>query len=158
MNEIISQAKAEYLRAKERLIRALATTPDDKINWSPSPTARTPIHQVAHAAMAVSGIQDMIIGKPFGYANTAEADVAFRAAEQEYRTREQALGLLEQTSAEFLAWLDTVTPEQLASTLQLPFGPFPMTLCITLPADHMRGHIAQIHYIQSIYGDHDWHM
>ena len=43
MNEVIEEAKAEYLQAKERLIKALATTPDDRINWSPSPTSRTPI-------------------------------------------------------------------------------------------------------------------
>ena len=65
MQDIISQAKAELIRAKDRMTRALATTPDDKINWSPSPTARTPIQEVAHSVMAVSGIQGMLTGKPF---------------------------------------------------------------------------------------------
>src|SRR5450432_3489962 len=100
MNDTISQAKAEFTRAKDRMVRALATTPDDRINWSPSSTARTPLQQVAHAALATTGIQGMLIGKPFPYASIAEADAAWRAAEKEVATREQALGLLEKTSAE----------------------------------------------------------
>jgi hypothetical protein len=33
-----------------------------------------------------------------------------------------------------------------------------MAMAITFPADHMRGHTAQIDYLQTIWGDHDWHM
>lgn len=81
-----------------------------------------------------------------------------RAAEKEFTTRQQVLSLLEQTSAEYLAWLDTPTPEHLASTVHLPFGPMPMAAGITLPAQHLSGHVAQMDYIQTIYGDRDWHM
>lgn len=158
MNEVICETKAEFLRAKDRLVRALATTPDDKINWSPSPTARTPLQVVAHAAMAVPGIQGMLVGKPFPFTDLTEADAAFRSYEKEITTREQALAMLEENSTAYLAWLDTVTPEQLASTWPNPVRPMPMSVAITLAADHMRGHTTQIDYIQTIYGDHDWHM
>ena len=159
MQETINAAKAEFLRAKERMVHSLATTPDDKIDWSPALTARTPVQQVAHAAMGTAGIQGLLTNKPFPYTDIAEFDASMRLAEKAFTTREQALGLLEKTSAEYLAWLDTVTPEQLASTVQLPFGPsFPMAFGITFPADHMRAHCAQIAYIQTICGDLDWHM
>jgi hypothetical protein len=158
MENIIPEAKAEFIRAKERMVRALATTPDDKINWSPGSCARTPLQQVAHGAMSIPGIQGMLDGKPFPYADIAEADAAWRAAEKEITTREQVLGLLEQHSAEYLVWLDTLTSEQLASTLQLPFGSFPMAAAITFPADHLRNHASQMDYIQTVYGDQDWHM
>jgi len=158
VENIIPEAKAEFTRAKERIARALSTTPDDKINWSPGPCARTPLQQVAHGAMAICGIQGMLVGKPFPYADIVEADAAWRAAEKEFTTREQVLGLLEQSSAEYLAWLDTLTAEQLASTLQLPFGSFPMAAAITFAADHLRNHAAQIDYIQTVYGDQSWHM
>jgi len=158
MEDIISEAKAEFIRAKERMARALATTPDDRINWSPASSARTPIQLVAHSAMAVSGIQGMLVGKPFPFANIAEADTNFRVAEKEFTSREQVLGLLEQNSAEYLTWLDTLTSEQLVSTLQTSFGSFPMAAAITFPADHLRNHAAQIDYIQTLYGDRDWHM
>jgi hypothetical protein len=159
MEDTLGQTKAEFLRAKERMAHALATTPDDKINWSPSPTARTPLQLVAHGAMAITSIQNMLAGKPFPYAGPAELDTATRHAEKEYTTRAQVLGLLDQTSATYLAWLDTVTPEQLAATLHLPFGPpAPMAVGITFPAYHLTGHVAQMDYIQTIYGDHDWHI
>ena len=48
--EIIEHAKTDFLQAKERLCQALAATPDDRLNWAPSATARTPIQQTAHAA------------------------------------------------------------------------------------------------------------
>jgi hypothetical protein len=158
METIVHEAKAEFTRAKERMARALATTPDDRINWSPGACARTPLQQVAHGAMAISGIQDMLVGKPFPYTDIAKADAEWRAAEKEFTTRAQVLGLLEQSSGAYLAWLDTLTSEQLASTLQLPFGSFPMAAAITFAADHLRNHAAQIDYIQTIYGDMDWHM
>ena len=159
MEDIISQAKAEFTRTKERAVRALATTSEDRINWSPSPTARTPIQLVAHGAMVISGIQGMLTGQPFPYSGAAEFDTALRAAEKEFTTREQVLSLLEQNSAGYFTWLDALTPEQLASTVQMPFGPaIPMAVGITFPAYHLSGHVAQMDYIQTIYGDRDWHM
>ncbi len=159
MQDTVDQSKAEFLQAKERLTHALATTPDERINWSPSPTARTPIQQVAHCAMSIPGIQGMLSGKPFPFADLAEFDTALRTDEKEFTTREQVLGLLEQTSAGYLAWLDALTPEQFDSTVHTPFGHVvPMTVGINFPAYHARDHVAQIDYIQTIYGDHDWHM
>ncbi len=159
MEDIISQTKAEFIRAKERMAHALATTPDDRINWSPSPTSRTPLQLVAHGAASISGIQGMLDGKPFPFSGIVEFDATMRTDEREYTSREQVLSLLEQNSAGYLAWLDALTPEHLASMVQLPFGPsVPMALAITFPAYHLQSHIAQMDYIQTIYGDHDWHM
>jgi len=159
MEDIISQTKAELVRAKEQMARALATTPDDRINWSPSPTARTPIQQVAHAANAIPGIQGMATGKPFPFKSLAEFDAAMRAEEAGFNDREQARALLETNTAAYLSWLDTLTPEQIASPVQMPFGPpVPLSVAITFAAYHLRGHVAQMDYIQTIYGDQDWHM
>lgn len=158
MNDIVTQAKAEFTRAKERMARALATTPDDKINWSPSSTARTPIQLVAHASMATSLLQDMLQAKPFPYGSVAEFDAGTRKMEKEYTTRAHALGILEQTSTEYFTWLDALTPEQLASTVETFFGPFEMAAAITFAADQMRGHAGQIDYLQTVWGDTDWHL
>lgn len=158
MEDIISQAKAEFVRAKERIARTLASTPEDRIHWSPSPTARTPLQQVGHAAKTTLIIRDLLTGKPLRFASFAEADAATREAEKGFTSRKQVLDLLDQTSDEYLAWLDTLTPEQIGSTVSMPFGQTPMAAGITLPADHLRSHAAQIDYTQTIYGDHDWHM
>lgn len=159
MEDTISQTKAELLRAKESLTRALATTPEDRIGWSPSPNARTPLQLAGHAARAISGIQGTLTGQPFPFADLAEFDVFMRADEQKYTSREQVLALLDQTSADYLVWLDTLTAEQMGTIVPLPFGPpVPLAVAVTFPAYHMNSHIAQMEYVQTIYGDHDWHM
>ena len=155
---VVADAKAEFLRAKDRLVKDLATTPDDKINWSPSSTCRTPLHLVAHAAMSIPGMQGMLEGKPFPFSGPEELDTFSRNKEKEFTTREQVLDLLETNSDGYLAFLDSLTPEQLASNWEMPFGSFPMTSAITFIADHLRCHAGQLEYVQTIYGDLDWHM
>ncbi len=157
-NETVEAAKAEFVRAKDRISKALESTPDDKINWSPSPTARTPIHQVAHAAMSIQGMQGWLDGQPFPFKDMAELDAFSRAEEAKYTTREQVTALLDEHSNAYIVWLDNLTPEKIGSTLDTAFGSFPMTHAITFVADHLRAHASQIDYIQTIYGDRDWHM
>jgi len=158
MEDVISEAKAELLRAKSRIVTALTTTPDDKIGWSPAPTARTPIELVAHSALGISGIQEVLAGKPFPFSDMTAADTEFRAAEKEFATREQALGLLEKNTAAYVAWLDTLTAEQIGATFTEFGRPIAMASAITFAADHLRNHAAQLEYIQTIYGDREWRM
>jgi hypothetical protein len=158
MNDIVTQAKAEFTRAADRLTRALATTPDDKIAGAPSSTARTPLQLVAHAAIGTLLVQGMLEANTFPYGSVAEFDAASRRLEKEYTTRAQALGFLEKTNAAYFTWLDTLTPEQVGSTVDTFIGSFPMAAAITFPADHMRGHAAQIEYLQTTWGDTDWHL
>lgn len=156
--EAVEEAKAEFIRAKDRIARGLATTPDDKINWSPSPTARTPLQQVAHAAMAIGGMKDWLQGKPFPFKDFTDMDTTLRAMEKEFTTREQVNELLETNSAAYIAWLDSLSTEQVAANFESPMGTFPMSVAITFPADHTRGHASQLEYMQTIYGDMTWHM
>jgi len=158
MANIIDDVKAEYNRAKGRITNDLTTTPDDKINWSPTETARTPLELVAHAAMGTEGITGMLSGKPFPFESMQAMDAASRKAEKEFTSREQALGFLDKASSEFFAWLDTLSAEQIASTITLPFGPVPLATAITFPADHLRCHASQIEYVQTTYGDYSMHM
>jgi hypothetical protein len=158
LEDIIPKVEAEFLLFKNRLIKVLAMTPDDKINWSPSPTARTPLQQVAHVALSIKGMQGMCNGEVMDFSNIAAVDAEWREAEKAFATREQVLALLEANSDAYIAWLDSLTPEQVASTLELPIGPHPLAEAITWVVDHTRSHTSQIEYIQTIYGDLDWHM
>jgi hypothetical protein len=157
MANIIDDVKAEFSRASSRIANDLTKTPDDKLNWSPSESARNPIQLVAHAAMGTTGITGMLAGKPFPFSSMQELDTAMRKQEKEFTSREQALELLEQSSNDFLAWLDTLTEEQIASTITLPFGPTAMAAAITFPADHLRCHASQLEYLQTTYGDYTMH-
>src|SRR5262249_62290749 len=122
MRDAIDQAKVDFTRAKEQLAHAFETTPDDRINWSPAPTARTPVQQVAHCADALRNIHRMLQGQQFAVPNSAEADLSFREWEKRFSTREQVLELLERHSSEYVSWLDTLTTDRLDSSIPLPFG------------------------------------
>jgi len=160
MQDAVAKAKAEFQHERDRMIHALATTPDDRVNWSPSPTARTPIEQVVHAAEAVRHIHDTLDGRTYAVSTPGEADRRFREREQAIKTREEALDLLMKNGDAYLAWLDTLTPEQYASDVKMAFslGMIPMTFALGIEANHLSFHTAQMIYIQTIYGDRDWHM
>ncbi len=158
MEDLVSQAKGEFTRAQNRIAASLKAVPADKLNWAPSDSARTSLQIAAHAAMGTQGMQGIIEGKPFPFASMAEMDVASRIAEKQFTTIEAVLGLLDQTSSAYIAFLDSLTAEQLASTVNFPFGPIPLAAAITFPADHLRGHAAQLDYVQTIWGDLVWHM
>lgn len=160
MSELIQGAKHEFERSRDRMMGLLKDTPDDRLNWSPSPSARTPLAIVAHAAMSIHSITEMLKGRPFGVSTTAVADEGFRQAEQSFTSRAEVVALFEKNSAEFAEWIDTFTEAGLYDPITFPFGLGTGTVRhgITAPARHTEAHIAQLEYVQTIYGDHDWHM
>lgn len=160
MREVIDQAKAEFLQAKGGLLHALETTPDDRINWSPSETARSPLHIAAHAAIGGRAMLGNLKGDTFAIPTTEEAHRHFRATEMEYSSRDQVERLWESLVQDYFTWLDQLTPERLESMMALPFGlgSMPTSMGIAVMPMHINWHTAQIHYVQTIYGDYDSHL
>jgi uncharacterized damage-inducible protein DinB len=156
--EIIEAAKGEFLRAKNRVVNALNTTPPDKRNWAPSKSARSVKDLVAHCASSIPFMIDFLNGVPFPFTNMVEMDDACLAQEREFESAEQAVELLEKNSDGYMEWLNALSLDQLNSVLNTPMGSFPMASAITFPADHLRGHAAQMEYIQTILGDREMHM
>lgn len=168
MSDEIDQAKAEFIRSTDSLKVVLAATPDDKLNWSPTDTCRSPLQIAAHAAIWVSRMHALlshcIYQTPFeSIAERVGADgypsiyTAMRALEGPYTTREQVLDLLEASSARYLLFLDGIPAETLGRIVDLRFASFPLAVAITFSGAHVASHVAQIEYIQTAYGDHDWH-
>jgi hypothetical protein len=160
VQEVIDRAKAEFLQAKGGLFRALDTTADDRINWSPSETARSPLHIVAHAGIGGRAMLGNLKGDTFSIPTTEEAHRYFRGTEMEYTSRDQVERLWDGLVRDYFAWLDQLTSECLESMMDLPFGlgSMPISMGIAVMAMHINWHTAQIHYIQTIYGDYDSHL
>lgn len=154
---VVEAAKAELSRAVDRVKKAFETTPDDRIHWAPSPSARTPIQQVAHCANSLDGMMRWFQGEEFDTSDMQALDTKWREEEKAFTTRSAVLARLDETSNNFQKYLDGLTPEQVAGVHATPFGDFPMAEAITWPADHLRGHSAQMDYTQTCYGDLDWH-
>ena len=157
--ETIERAKADFARAKQELLTALSSTPDERLDWSPSPSARTPLQQVAHAASALKSIHEMLNGHTFGVNSTDSADESFREHDAQFTSREEVVHLLEENSAAYERFLDALAPESLGRTIDLPFGQgrAPLTEALFFAPGHTNWHTAQINYIQTIYGDQVWH-
>jgi len=69
------------------------------------------------------------------------------------------LQMFEENSAEYSAWLDSLTPEALDISVELPFdfGFAPVSAALGFVPAHTSWHAAQIQYMQTIYGDLEWH-
>lgn len=158
MSAEVEAAKGDFERTIGRLLNDLAETPDEKLTWSPSSTARTPLEIAFHISEVIAAIHASLDGTlEFPSETPAEMDAACREQEKNTGSREEIVKTIEERSAAYADWLGTVTDETMAKTWNSPFGPIPYTVAISLPTYHTAGHIAQIEYIQTIYGDRVWH-
>ena len=158
VSEIISQAKLQAERMVAQMLYTFSFVPDDKLNWTPSPTSKSALRLVAHCAVSNHGIsrpircEESSVEMPF--------EEVFRMMEEKeiaITSREQAIGALQESLVVVLSALDSVTKEGLNSSPESPFGPMPMMFWMFLPANHMMGHAYQIDYLQTIWGDCDFH-
>jgi hypothetical protein len=158
VNPQVEAAKAEFQRTSGRLLKNLEATPDDKLTWSPSATSRTPLEIAFHCAEIISVLHHSIDGQNMmPSANPTEIDAYCRAQEKNTGSREDVVKKIQDTSASYIEWLDKLSDEKLGQTWNSPFGDIPIPVAITLPTYHMEGHIAQLEYVQTIYGDRVWH-
>lgn len=160
LEQTTTDAANAFRQAVGRIRHAFDTTADDRLDWSPSPSARSPLQIMAHAAWAIGGMHGMLEGNTLKTLDPKQADVEFREWESQFQTKDQVLDYFEEKSSAYLSWLDALTLERLLGNVELPFGmgQAPMTAALGFMADHLNWHAAQIAYVQTIYGDRDWHM
>jgi hypothetical protein len=158
MIQTVEDARKDFQQARKALLDNFAKIPDDQLNWSPAPTARTPVEIVAHCAEALGHLTGMLRGHAFDVASTAEADGQFREHEKAFTSREQARDEFERRASDFFAVLDDLSEQDLDRIGTLPFGlgDAPMHVIITLPNMHTQSHVPQLEYLQTCYGDRSW--
>jgi len=158
ISEQITEAKKETTRAKAQLLRIFEFVPEDKLNWSPSSTARTALQIVAHCGVANSALAAVLRGEPMPLPMDPEAArILIRNGGKGIATREAAVQVVEDSLQEVLQALDTVTEERFATVPPSPFGSIPFPIWMGIPSSHMDGHANQINYLQTVWGDHDDH-
>jgi hypothetical protein len=64
---------------------------------------------------------------------------------------------IKNSTSELLQALDNVSAEMVGTAPMSPFGQFPFSFWMVLPAEHMKGHARQVDYLQTIWGDLDNH-
>ncbi|MDX2065351.1 MAG: DinB family protein [Fimbriimonadaceae bacterium] len=156
----IEGTKAELQRVTDRMLVLLDRTPDDRLFWKPSPTARSIAEVVAHASHAIGNIEQQLRGIPFAIPSTTEANAFFAMHDAQFTTRAAVRDYLSDNTARYVQYLDSLTPEDLERSCILPFGigEAPVGYFMTMVGWHTMAHNAQIEYIQTMYGDSDWHL
>ena len=154
VSEMVAQSKKAAESGKARLLKVFEFVPDDKLTWSPSPHARTPIQIVAHCGVANGAFATILRGEKLRLPkDPVEAAALIRKGGSDVTSREVAIQIVESSTAEVLAALDNVSEELAATSPDSPFGPIPFPFWMGVPGDHMEGHAHQIEYIQTIWGD-----
>jgi hypothetical protein len=155
---ITDQAKAEFEKSTSGLMRVIERFPAERLTWSPSETARSALEIAAHVALAVGAMLGNLKGDTFSSPSTLEADVYFREAESRFTSLSDVISLLKRNTKSYFEWLDSLSFEDLGGKVTMPFGMGDVDTAeaISFMPMHVNWHTAQLHYLQTIYGDRVW--
>lgn len=157
--EAVAQATGNVERAHTRLVHLLSFVPDDKLTWAPSPSSRSSLRLVAHCAASNAFFTKVIKnGLPQPMPTPEEFFRGLSEGEATVATREEALALLEGTTADLRRAIDALTAIELDATPDSPFGPLPMSFWLEQTGEHLAYHAGQLAYMQTIWGDLDNHL
>jgi hypothetical protein len=139
----------------EQFLRIFSFVPDDRLNWRPSPTAKTPMRIAAHTAVTAGNFAKMIRARKLPMGEEIPVLVAqTRSAEEALTNRIDMESLFRKNTADVVAALDTLTPEAVALMLDSSLGwTMPMTRLMMLPGTHAMSHAAQIDLLQTCWDD-----
>jgi len=137
-------------KAAEDLTAAVLRVPEDKRNWSPMDQARTALDQAAECAILNGSTADLIttrvwrLGSDFSTFLKEKAELA-----QDWGAIQD---LLQQNTARVIDVILAVPEEDLAQTVDMPWGPMTLDQIISYPYWNMCYHEGQINYIASMLG------
>jgi hypothetical protein len=139
----------------EYFLRNFSHVPDDKLNWTPVPTAKSAIRIAAHTALYAGRFARMIRDRTLPAPENLAEWLAQRDAEEVAITsRVEMEKIFREGTAEVLVALDTLMPEELELSLDSGQGwSMPMKQLMGLPGWHATLHAGQIDYLQTCWDD-----
>jgi hypothetical protein len=151
----IESAKQRAVSGMHLFLRNFAHVPDDKLDWTPTPTSKSALRIAAHTALYAGRFAAMIRDRRLPKPDNLEAWLAERDAEEiAVTTREEMERIFRQGTAEVLEALDSLTAEDIGLTLDSGQGwTAPMTQLMALPGWHATLHLGQIDYLQTCWDD-----
>lgn len=152
---LIDSAKQSAVSGMEYFLRNFSHVPDDKLTWTPTPTAKSAMRIAAHTALYAGRFAAMIRDRRLPFPDDLSEWLAQRNAEEEaITTREEIERVFREGTAEVLEALDNLTPDDMGASLDSGQGWFmPMTQLMGLPGFHATLHAGQIDYLQTCWDD-----
>ncbi len=119
--------------------------PEDKLNWKPSPEAKSVVEIINHAAGTVHMFTHFITGS-----HQHELEVA--------SDRASAKALITHVVQAHQNAVNALKTDELGQMVSTPVGELPKGLIAGLPVVELINHHGQLTYIQSLLGDSESHL
>lgn len=155
--DLIESAKQRAVSNMEFFLRNFAHVPDDRLNWTPTPTSKSALRIAAHTALYAARFAQMIRERRTPAPENLDEWLAKRDEEEmAVESRQEMERAFREGTAEVLAALDTLSPEDLETSIDSGQGwSMPMTQLIALPGWHATLHAGQIDYLQTCWDDQE---
>lgn len=153
----IETAKQRAVGGMDMFLRNFAHVPDDKLNWSPTPSSKSAIRVAAHTALYAGRFARMISDRQLPAPTNLEEWIANNNAEEAALTdRVEMERVFREGTAAVIAALDSLTANEIDQTLKSGNGfEMPMKQLINLPGWHATLHLGQIDYLQTCWDDQE---
>lgn len=157
MESLIESCKKSAVNGMEWFLRSFSHVPDDRLNWSPSPGAKTSLRIAAHVAVTAGNFAKMLRERRIPFGDEIPVIVAeLERAEKALTSRTEVVDLLRKNTDEVVAALDALTPEDVELVLDSSLGwTMPMTFLMKLPGIHAYSHTGQIDFLQTCWDDQE---
>ncbi len=156
--EMIGHAVGFAEAGKGQFLKTFGAVAPDKQNYTPAEGAKTPIQIGAHIAVSNHGFAKMIGGSDEPMPEMAEMMDMMQKAEAKLDTVEKVEAAIEESHTNLMTAINGLSAERFGSTVASPFGEMVVAEIIFYPGTHYYSHASQVDYVQTCYGDHEFHM
>ncbi len=155
MDQAIELAKLTAVQGMDMFLRNFSYVPDDKLNWSPTPTSKSPLRVAAHVAVTNANFAQMILDRKVPAPEDVPAFVErTQAAERAITTKEEMERVFRENTQKVLDALDTLSPEDTKIEIDSGQGwSMSMGFLMRLAGWHATLHLGQIDYLQTCWDD-----
>jgi len=154
---LIDSCKRSAVQEMEHFLKLFSHVPEDKLTWTPMPTAKSALRIAAHTALYAARFAYMIREQKLPSSDNLSEWLAQRNAEEcAITTRSEVIAAFRKGTDEVLAALDSLSPEVIASSLDSGQGwSMPMRQLMNLPGWHATLHAGQIDFLQTCWDDQE---
>ncbi len=131
--------------ANKNICNNIDFIPEDKFNWKPAPTSKSPLEIVEHMTGTLNMMTSGIFDEP-------KQDLPAVS------NREESKQLINQMIQNYVAKMRALSDEQMQATAHLEIGDFPMQMAVGMPVIECINHHGQFTYIETLLGDDESHL
>ncbi|HRJ95945.1 MAG TPA: DinB family protein [Fimbriimonadaceae bacterium] len=157
VESLVESSKVTAVEGMEYFLRNFSFVPDDKLTWTPAPTAKSAIRIAAHTALYAGIFAQMMRDRKLPFGDEIPAFVARNeAAETMLIDRAEMERVFRRNTDAVIDTLDDLTPEAIDIVFDAALGfSVPMRRLMNMPGWHATLHAGQIDFLQTCWDDQE---